>query len=55
MSETDNIRKRIAAGKCRFNDGVQCENSWAPAYCTACGWNPRVQERRKQRKRRNEH
>lgn len=50
MREDEKQLLRLAMGSCRFNDRVQCEDAWK-LQCSDCGWNPRVQEERKRRRR----
>lgn len=55
MREDEKILKRLAAGRCRYNDGIQCDDAWQSSRCLDCGWNPRVHEKRKKRRRDREH
>lgn len=50
MREDEKQLQRLAAGSCRFNDRVQCEDAWKNA-CGDCGWNPKVDRDRKRRRR----
>lgn len=55
MREDEAMLDRILRGRCRFNEGVRCDDPQT-RRCSGCGWNPRVQlERKRRRKERYEH
>ena len=54
MREDDKQLRRLAAGACRYNDGVRCEDAWR-MQCGGCGWNPRVQLERRRKLKEKKH
>ena len=54
MREDEKQLQRLAQGRCRFNDGVRCEDAWKPSSCSDCGWNPKVSRDRQRQRRKQE-
>lgn len=51
MREDEQQQKRPADRRCLYNDAVRCEDARRLSHCPGCGWNPRVQAKRKRRRR----